>query len=489
MKNWKYLMIVLTAFVLVLCLSACATETTKSSAEISEGTRTESENLETGSTEEQLAAARLRIAELETLVNKYRPVYESQIVAVFGDDGVILKDAAAEQYNSTVKMYQQYGISVDGYSDAIKKKVLESLVLEEILGKKAQELGLKEFDNDESAELFAQAENTFKDYVQQYKANFAVDSSGNAVSDEDAAASAAAFLNQNGLTIESLLTILKNNLISERLYAHITGDVRVSDEDVKEKYEELTQSDQKKYENDHNYCSARARGELITWNPEGYRAVKHVLIKFSDEQSARRKALMETMKSLNAELEALKKNAETADAAEEPQKNRDSDTNTVSAQARTQEQIQNEIEQAQSELDALYVELLPKAQDVISEFNGGTDFDTLIEKYGEDPGMKKEPAKKSGYAVSANSTYWEKAFTEGAMAIPGIGQLSEPVKGTNGLHIICYIDDITPGAVPLKSIAADIEALALTEKKAAAYTAQVDAWLEEATPVYYPDRF
>ena len=436
----------------------------------------------------QLDAANARIAELEALVEKYQPVYESQVVATFGEDGVIWKEDAAEQFNAMSSMYQQYGIPVDSYAAQIKQSVLESMVQEAVLDAKAAELGLADLSEETLEELQTQAQSTFDNYVQQYKSYFAQDSQGNALSDEDAVAQTTAYLNENGLTVDSLFEDLKDNYISEQLHAAVTGDVSVSDEEVQAEYDEMVAAHQGSYaENDYSYNSARSQGTAITWNPEGYRAVKHVLVKFDDDQAAQYNALQDAIDGLNDELEALEHpeevEEEPAEAAQE------SEEEAEPAEPRTKEQIQAELGNAGQEVEALYSALLPKAQEVIDAFNGGADFDSLIEQYGEDPGMKAEPSKTQGYAVKEGSTYWEEAFTQGAMSIPEVGQISEPVYGSNGIHIIYYMSDITPGAVPFEDVADAVKEKALNDKISDTYDAQVSAWVEEAAPQYFADKF
>jgi len=103
--------------------------------------------------------------------------------------------------------------------------------------------------------------------------------------------------------------------------------------------------------------------------------------------------------------------------------------------------------------------------------------------------MQNEPTATEGYAVAAESTTWDPAFTEGAMSIEAIGQISEPVRGQNGIHIIYYLGDITPGPVPFEEIADAVREEAQQDKVSETYQAQVDAWVEEANPVYHLDRF
>lgn len=494
-----------------------------------------------GSLEDQLAAAKLRIADLEALVEKYQPVYESQVVATYGTDGVIWKDDATAQYNSVASMYQQYGISVDSYAAQIKQSVLETMVQDAVLDAKAQELGLKDLSEETLADLQTQAQDSFDNYVNQYKSYFATDSAGNELTDEEAVAQTTAYLNQNGLTVDSLLTRVTDNYISEQLHSSVTGDVTVSDEEIQAKYDSMVAADQEKYADDYSYNSARSQGTAITWNPEGYRAVKHVLIKFDSDQAAQYNTLKNTIDSLNTELESLEQaaadaeaetepadatgteapEAEPAEAAEaetaetepaetepaeaaeteaaeateaeaiEPAETESVETAEAieAAEPRTREQIQTELGQAGAEMEALYSTLLPKAQEVIDAFNAGTDFDALMEKYGEDPGMTTEPNKTQGYAVSEGSTYWESAFTEGAMSIAEVGQISEPVRGSNGIHIIYYMSDITPGAVPFEDVSEEVAKQALSDKVTETYNNQVTAWIEEAAPTYFVERF
>ena len=74
------------------------------------------------------------------------------------------------------------------------------------------------------------------------------------------------------------------------------------------------------------------------------------------------------------------------------------------------------------------------------------------------------------------------------MAIAEVGQISEPVYGSNGIHIIYYMSDITPGAVAFEEISEAVETECLDAKISETYNNQVTAWIEEAAPVYHIDR-
>ena len=433
----------------------------------------------------QLDAANARIEELEAEVELYRPYYESQIVAEFGEGGIIWREDALAEYQAASDAYAQYGLSIDDYAADIKQDILQTLVQHAVLDAKAAELGLDQMDDEARANLEAEAASTFENYVDTYREYFADPEA----TDEEAREQTIAALANYGLTQESMTSQLLEDFVDEQLHSYITQDVTVDDADIWAEYEAMVADDKANFEgNDYSYNSARNSGETIAWNPEGYRAVKHVLIQFDADQSAKYSELKSTLSSLEAEKEALEAPAEetttdeAAEAAETPEP-------TATPEPRTAEEIDADIAAVTAEIEALHAELLPQAQQVVDEFNAGADFDSLIEKYNADSGMANEPTATNGYAVSADSTTWDPAFTEGAMSIEAIGQISAPVYGMNGIHIIYYLADITPGDVPFEDIADACERNALEEKVNETYDNQVAAWVEEANPVYHVDRF
>ena len=425
-----------------------------------------------------LDAANARIAELEAEVEKYKPVYESQILAEYGDGQVVLLGDAREEFQMVSQLYSQYGISIDDYADEIKQSIIEGDIEEAVKDQKIAELGLADLDEATMAEITQSAAESWEGYVDYMLGS--LDTEGK--TDEEARAMAVERLHEMGYSEESLVESLRSDRAAEALVTYVTKDVALDDAQLQAAYEEMVESDQTDYEdNDYSYNSARTSGALITWNPEGYRAVKHVLIKFDSDQSARYSDLKSTLDSLNQELAALddveaEAEAENDEAAEE-------------TAPRAREEIQADIGNVGAAIEALYSELLPKAQQVIDAFNGGTAFDELIATYGEDPGMTQEPSASQGYAVSAESSYWDTAFTEGAMSIAEVGGISEPVRGQYGIHIIYYLSDITPGPVPLDDVREQVMEAALETARSDAFDAQVAAWVEAAHPVYHLDRF
>lgn len=428
----------------------------------------------------QLDAANARIAELEAQVEKYYPVYESQVVAEYGDGQVVLLQDATPQYQSVVQMYAQYGIPVNQYADQIKQSVLTSMVQQAVIDAKSKELGLDQLDEATMADLNALAAEDMDHYIDLYGSYFTKEDA----TEEENKEAVLKGLADAGYTQEVMLQERVTNLVNEKLLDHVTESVSITEDEVSAEYDKMVEEAEKSYgESDFDYNSARTSGSVIVWNPEGYRAVKHVLIKFDEDQDERYGNLESTMSALEGELDMLNDPEALKEAKAEAENNPDAEP------IRTVEEVEADIGKVGANMEALYAELLPEAQRVIDAFNAGTDFQTLIDDYGDDPGMTQEPAATQGYAVAERSDYWEEAFVKAAMAIPEVGGISEPVHGSNGIHIIYYMADITPGAVPFEEVKDKVEETALNNRKTETFNDQVKAWIEEAKPVYHVDRF
>lgn len=480
---------------------------------------------EGGDLQAQLDAANERIAELEAQVELYQPYYDAQVIVEY-DGGVVFLDDILEQYADVDSQFSSYyGASLAdyGYDTVYKQMIAEMLLQNAVLEAKAAELGLDQLDDETMAGLTEEAATNFESYVTSVWDYFASDD----LTDEEIREDCVAYLESMGYTEDALLETLIDNYVSEQLYNYITADVTVTEEDIQAAFDELVAEQEASFADDSTYNTSRNNGDTIVWNPEGYRMVRHVLIKFTDDQATRYSELQDTLDTLNEELEALQTAAEetaaatdettteatgetaeataeatdeaaettsetaeaTAEAADEAAAETTGETaEATEAPARTEEEINAEIADVEAELTALYEELLPTAQEVIDAFNSGTSFSDLIDQYNEDPGMENEPTATNGYAVSANSTAWDPAFTEGAMSIESIGEISEPVYGQNGIHIIYYDSDIPAGAVDLESVRAEIEESALNTKLNDTYDNTLAEWVEAVNPVYHYDR-
>ncbi|MBR6029487.1 MAG: SurA N-terminal domain-containing protein [Clostridia bacterium] len=135
--------------------------------------------------------------------------------------------------------------------------------------------------------------------------------------------------------------------------------------------------------------------------------------------------------------------------------------------------------------EAAYAHLDVEAAEVMDKIAAGEDWDTLVAQYNDDPGMTAGRATaETGYAVCEGFEDFDASFTQAAMALQNIGDVSEPTRGSsNGYYIIKYVADVEEGPVDLATVSEGIHSELLTTKQDEYYTQQVAQWVEDAHAV------
>ena len=427
----------------------------------------------------RIAELEAQVAELQAQVDAY---HLKEIVASF-DGGEVSLEEAEEVYEANVNMFAQYyGIDVAAYGmeDMLREEVVDMLAEEAVVEYMAVQLGLGLTD-EQQAEFSEQAQQTYEDSVDSYYLTYLASQ----YEDEDEGRAAAAeAVNGMGYTYEYYLDALTTTELVNNAYEYATKDVAVSEEDIEAAYDENVAADETTYATPYQFESAFSSGVTIYYTPEGYRNVKHILFKFSDEQATRYDELSAQLSALEAEqLEATA--AAEATPAPEATEAEATETPEPTEAPRALSEIEADIVSVNAELDALYAELMPEAEAAIERFNAGEDIDALIDELSDDN------MPEVGYAVStiaeASEQAWDPAFTAGALSIEEVGGLSAPVRGVYGIHLIYYVGDIASGATPLEDVHDEVEAQALDAKISQTYADQVSAWKEELNLVTYPE--
>ena len=418
----------------------------------------------------QLDTANARIAELEAQVEAYYPYYIAQVAATYGENGVIWVEDIMEQYNYMNSQYASMGLDLasmgmDGY---MKQELLRGSIETGVIVAKEAELGLNTANEEFLAEAEAQAEELVKEYVDYYLEYYYADAEE--VTDE-MIAEATAYWANNGVDKAAYVKTSVEDAVANAMYEYAVKDVVITEEDIQAEYEAMVAANDETYASDpDSYISDINSGVAIASHPEGFRMVKQVLIKFDDEQSARYSELQSVLSSLNSEKAAL--DAEPAEGEE-------------AAEKRSIEEIDADIQACAMEIEALYSQLLPEAEEVMKKFEEGADIAALIAEHNDDPGMMQGLNAEIGYPICAENNTWDPTFTEAAMSIEAVGQLSNPAYGSYGIYLVYYFGDVVPGAVDLETIREDVELNALENKRTAAYDAALAQWVEEANVVYY----
>lgn len=431
-------------------------------------------------------------------------------------------------YNRKVEeqsYYQQFGIPSQPINPAqVLQETLDGVARDKLLHQKAEELGLTALTEEETKALEEKAQADYNSVLQQVQDYYFANTE---LKDEELKAAVEKQAADLGLSQDIYLQSAKEGNLHERLHAYAGKDVTVSEEELQAGFTEKVAQVKAEYEADPAaFGTAVSSGQPIYYRPAGYRYIRQVLIPLAQADQDAIKALegeLSPLKSAMDQAQALVTRYEDAMASEgigeEDQAFLDEQAAALGDEAARLKELQKKeglSDEEKQELDALkaklpvYTALLEaktaydakqaeltarqdtafaaiqaKTDEVYQQASAeGADFNALVQANNNDPGQPQE-----GYAVSAATTTFVPAFTEAAMALAKVGDISQPVRTNYGYHILRYAADIPEGEATLDSVRDTLRAELLATKQEAAYQAMEEAWLKEADIRKYPERF
>jgi len=350
---------------------------------------------------------------------------------------------------------------------------------------KGKELGLDQFTDEEKDAFAVTAKAQWEEIVNSFvSANEAITEDS---SDEDKAAARADAEAQlqsdygydEARYIKEYGDQAVNNTIYQRVTDYLSTDLKVTDEDIQTYFNDLVKDDQEVYENDAGSYEFYTRyyGQPSYYMPAGYRGITHILLKVDDE-------LLNTWKDLSARLEEQKSAAEeAADATPAPDAEPTAEPEPTDEPEPTEDPVTEKM--VSDAKTAIIDSVQATVDEIMAKLEGGASFEDLIKEYGTDPGMENDATRAEGYPVHNDSILYDPAFRDAAMALEKVGDISDPVVGQYGVHILQYLRDIPGGAVELtEEMKNEFRATILQEMITEAMHSAVDQWMEEAEIVY-----
>lgn len=502
MKNiWKSVLAL--AMALTLMLGAALADEVPAAAETAETSETveatetaeTAETAETSETAETAETADAAAAEA-TEAPQAAPVL---LATVNGQEIWSDNKAMQDLIEYYTEFYASYGYDTTEASlhNLLQAAGMEWAVENVLYTQKAQELNVTDMTEEQRASLEKAGKAEWDAAVEYYMQNVG-NLTENATEEEKAAARQTAldYIQANfGYNEEAYLNSyvegFRESQMRENVQKAVLGEVNVTDEEIVAHFNELVDEDKTNYENNiANYeYTTHYMNQPSYYVPEGYRGITHILLDVDDE-------LMNNYKNLTASLEEQEEKA-TADESTDDTAEADPDEATAEVPTETAEASAEATEApaepvTQEMVDAARQAILDSVKDKVDEikakYEAGTPFADLVAEYGTDPGMTVEPNKTNGYAVHSESILFDPAFKEGAMALEKIGDISEPVLGSYGVHILHYTRDIPAGAVELTDeIRATLKEELQSELEQAAVSAMMADWLSSADIQYTED--
>lgn len=389
---------------------------------------------------------------------------DRQTVIVELDGKTITKGEVLDEMEYVLDYYEYlytnyYGIAFDRTSknaiDLAKEEAVNGLLQNAVVEKKIAEKGYDVFTAEEEAAIQTTVDEAYDSMVEFIKSYYLQDTelTGEALE----AAIAEQMPNFGYGSKEEMLKAERLNISQNKLAEEIIQDVTVTEDEIVNEYTQRMLNAKETYEEyPEAYGTDLTNGTIyMYYAPAGYRYVKHILLTFTEEDQSAIGDLDVQIMNKQTELESASKKEKEAINAE----------------------IENLNQQMAEAKEKAYQALQPTIDEINAKLAAGESFESLIEAYNQDPGMLNN---SQGYAVSAVSTNWVTEFTEGAMALEKIGDVSEPVRSSYGIHLIQYASDIPEGEIGLENVREELENEVLLNKQNEKITTTVNQWVEEA---------
>lgn len=424
-----------------------------------------------------------------------------------------IQDETDYQLNYMAYYYSMFGMSYDPTDAAtiaeMQQSVIDSFVQTSVCSDKIAELGLDQLTEEEQTELDAAVEETWAYYQENVTASYFADTT---LTGEELDSAVLAKMEELGVTRESVTEYEKSIITSDKLREYVIANVAVTDEELQASYDKKVEEDKTYYENYPSSYGARVNnGTVVYYRPAGYRMVKQILVKFTEEDQA----LLDSIEDAISEQETLvssytntltelgvtdvpallaqvnvtmEQTATVTDLATVTDITANFDEGTseeISTAATSLAEAQAKIDFLNSQLDQAkaqaFTNIDAQADDILAQLASGADWDTLMAEKTEDPGMQEGAATAAtGYAVSAATTNMDTAFLSAAMALENVGDVSPKTEGIYGYYIIQYTSAVEEGAVDLSDVQDSLSASLLSEKQDTTYDETVAQWVSEA---------
>ena len=364
-----------------------------------------------------------------------------EVVAEFGG-GQLMASEVIEEYNARLARYMFEGYSEAEVSENLLREVMEDMVFERVLEEHAKELGVYELSASDGQQIAAEAKQRYEEQLGYARSLVRTEEMSDA---EVEAAAQSYLLESEGVSRESIEAELRSGWWMDKLYDALTADVSVGSGEIMTAYNEALADQKERFlASSEDYEAAQAGGDVIVYNLPGYRRVKMVGLSFDSFDS------MTAVDGLNTQLAALDASADAEQIAE-----------------------------LQAQLDAYYAPLEDRADALLQALASGDALESLSSQYG---GELEEGC------VCLGSSLWTQELVDAAMALVNPGDVSGIVRTGDGVYILQYVEDVPEGTVAMSEVYDELSAQTLETARYLAYETQINTWMEEADPKYYPER-
>lgn len=356
--------------------------------------------------------------------------------ALAEDDGVVAEIGTRQITRAELDAAYEaaYGDYAEGDEDLefeLRLELVNRMLQEEAERQMMQQQGFDQFTQEQIDQATEEAKEEYAEYVSYYSALL----DDGSMDREELESTAVAYLEAMDMSEQDMIDQAVNDIGYELLREWALQGSALSEEELYAYYEDMVEDDRALYETyPDSFISCALYGIPCLYVPEGMREVRQIVVAFDDDQSEEYGFLIDAC-------------AQGVDV--------------------------------QADIDALYAQLDSRVTEIYNQLDSGKSFADVELEYSDDWTALESGLEESVYYVSAETTVWEDAFTEAAMALEAPGAVSDPVQMSDGIHILCYETDLTPGPAEYEDVKDYVADVASYMLESEAYSAAVESWMEE----------
>ncbi len=356
---------------------------------------------------------------------------EDKPIAVQVGDIVFYADQVQRDLDVLLEDYRLSGETLTKEQrEAAAQEILDDYVIRALAKAKLKQLGLGEPDKNLLYEMRSAAQKSYDEYWQKFRNSQA--------SAEYTDAELTKYLEDNGINVDYFFNTLQTEYEMRTLAEHYDIKASVSDEELDAFYQEnYVEPSRERYEDNIPLFEEEVivGGYDSAYVPEGFRILHQIVIPVPDDirdelTALEEEAAGETQKAEEAYNKIAQLAIEGKDTTEQTKIYREAMARIDELNIEYGKQWQSVLDATADECDEIYARMLT-----------GETFEDLMKLYNPDNVL----------IYHAKSVRWSEELMAGAATLTKKGDISQPTLCADGVHILCYYDDVPSGDTKLEA--------------------------------------
>lgn len=352
-------------------------------------------------------------------------------VTVQAGDIIYYSDEIQRNLDLLLEDYELTGNPLTGEERAAAaQEIVDEYSIRALIKAQLKKLGLDEPDKNTLYDMRSDAQTAYDAYWKKFRDS---EASTSYTDDE-----LTAYLEENGINIDYFFEELLNQYETEKIMEYYHINIEITDADVDSFYKDnYVQMSRERYENNIPLFEEEVLygDSYSAYVPEGYRLLHQIVIPVPENILKELKQVEEEANTYAAQAEeAYNKIAELAIEGKDTKK-----------QTELYQSAMDHIDELSVKYGELWQSVLTATNDECDEIYArlqmGESFEDLMKLY--------DPEDVLFY--HEKSQVWSEELMAGARTLINKGDVSQPTLCSDGVHILCYYDDIPGGEDKLEN--------------------------------------